>query len=634
MEISRRSAFQLGGLGALTLGGLALPWGGTVLAKSASTLDPSLLPRPYRQGFRVPPVLAPVQSGTDDDGPWASYVISMGATTSSILPSGVLTAGFGYGGSVPGPTIHVERGTRVIAKVRNRLPQTHPVFGHVLQTSTHLHGNASLPQYDGYANDLTQPGHAKTYQWPTSYIGARTLWYHDHATHRTAENVYSGLAGQYHVHDPVERALLPTGECDVPLTVSDAMFAADGSRAFDDRDRSGLWGDVVLVNGVAWPVMPVQRRVYRFRMLNASVSRSYRPVLIPGGTVHMVATDGGLMPRSREVTSWRHGSGERYEFLIDFARYPVGTRVELRNLSNENNRDFDHTDKIMAFDVTDAPVDHADPTWNTVPDVLADSEVMHLTRDMAVRTREMRLKKSDITNRWSINERTWEDVVASGFREVFADPDLGDVEIWRIDNRSGGWFHPMHVHLVDQKILSRNGAAPFDYELGPKDVVYVGEDERIDIIMRFGPHRGRYMIHCHNLSHEDHDMMAQFSVGLGRDEEDPNDPISTDPARLDEDGDENVPPDPTPPGRTPPDTHGPDDDDADDADTGRPDPSPPASVEPTPEASPTPTPPAPSAAAPRPTRAPAPRPTLAPRPVRTSVPRPRRAGRWVWRHLP
>ena len=308
--------------------------------------------------------------------------------------------------------------------------------------------------------------------------------------------------------------------------------------------------------------MQVQRRIYRFRMLNASVSRSYRPVLVPDGTVHMVATDGGLMPRSREVASWRHASGERYEFLVDFSRYPVGTRVELRNLSNENNRDFDHTDKIMAFDITDAPVDHADPTWSRVPDLLADSEVMGLTRDMAVRTREMRLKKSDITNRWSINERTWEDVVASGFREVFADPQLGDVEIWRIDNRSGGWFHPVHVHLVDQKILSRNGAAPFDYELGPKDVVYAGEDERIDVIMRFGPHRGRYMIHCHNLSHEDHDMMVQFSVGLGPDDVDPDDPISADPARLDEDGDEDIAPDHYPAGYEPPE----DDDSDDDSD--------------------------------------------------------------------
>jgi spore coat protein A, manganese oxidase len=43
--------------------------------------------------------------------------------------------------------------------------------------------------------------------------------------------------------------------------------------------------------------------------------------------------------------------------------------------------------------------------------------------------------------------------------------------------------------------------------------------------MQFGPHRGRYMIHCHNLPHEDHDMMGQFSVGYNTNDPDPNDPI-------------------------------------------------------------------------------------------------------------
>ena len=94
-------------------------------------------------------------------------------------------------------------------------------------------------------------------------------------------------------------------------------------------------------------------------------------------------------------------------------------------------------------------------------------------------------------------------------------PELGDIEIWELENNSGGWFHPVHIHLIDFKILDRNGKPPFAYELGPKDVVYVGEGETVRVIMQFGPHRGRYMMHCHNLSHEDHDMMDQFEVGTG-----------------------------------------------------------------------------------------------------------------------
>ena len=106
----------------------------------------------------------------------------------------------------------------------------------------------------------------------------------------------------------------------------------------------------------------------------------------------------------------------------------------------------------------------------------------------------------------------------------------------------------MHTHLVDQQILTRNGGEPYDYERGPKDVIYTGESEEVELIMKFGPNRGRYMIHCHNLPHEDHDMMVQFSVGIGPDEVDPHDPVGADPAKRDGDGDDGRSPDAWPPG--------------------------------------------------------------------------------------
>ena len=42
------------------------------------------------------------------------------------------------------------------------------------------------------------------------------------------------MAGQYLISDPVEKGLLPQGQFDVPLTISDAMFAANGALGFDD----------------------------------------------------------------------------------------------------------------------------------------------------------------------------------------------------------------------------------------------------------------------------------------------------------------------------------------------------------------------------------------------------------------
>ena len=65
-------------------------------------------------------------------------------------------------------------------------------------------------------------------------------------------------------------------------------------------------------------------------------------------------------------------------------------------------------------------------------------------------------------------------------------------------------------------------------------MAYVGENETVRVLMKFGPHRGRYMVHCHNLPHEDHDMMHQFSVGLRPGDVDVNDPIDADPCKVDD----------------------------------------------------------------------------------------------------
>jgi spore coat protein A, manganese oxidase len=185
----------------------------------------------------------------------------------------------------------------------------------------------------------------------------------------------------------------------------------------------------------------------------------------------------------------------------------------------------------MAFDVTDAPVDKRDPTWRRIPQTLVGSHVMRLQEADARRVRRLRLQRA--AGHWTINGQTWEDVENSNHQLLLANPRLGDVEIWEIENRGGGWFHPLHIHLVDFKVLSRNGRAPFPWERGPKDVVYAGQNELVRVIMKFEHQRGRYMVHCHNLPHEDHDMMGQFAVGWRPGDPDPNDPMLAAPAQID-----------------------------------------------------------------------------------------------------
>ena len=534
MPVTRREVLKVGGLGALGVAGAALLPRTSMLGAATPTaaLAPADMPVPFQTPFVTPPVLKPRAVVRAADGQLVeAYTVIERPGTAHILPGGRSTTFWGYNGITPGPTIKIRHGRRSILRVRNMLPPENRALNYPSTTSVHLHGSPTLPLFDGYASDVSASGFFKDYRYPNTER-AVTLWYHDHAVHHTAENAYYGLAAQYQIHDEHEMRLLPQGEFDVPLTVRDALFAADGSLGFDDRSESGLWGDVVLMNGRAWPVMRVKRRIYRFRLLAAGISRSWRFQLGDGDPVTMVGTDGGLMPRSQTVTSWRHGVAERYEFLVDFARYQPGERVVLHNLSNPNNIDFANTDVVMAFDVTDEPFDTSDPTWNRIPDEINPAdEAMNLRESDSVRTRRLDFRRQG--GQWTINGETWEDVIASNFQNVIAAPGLGDVEIWELANSGGGWFHPVHIHLIEFQILDRNGAPPFDYERGPKDVAYVGENETVRVLARFGPHRGRYMIHCHNLVHEDHDMMHQFAVGWKPGDPDPNDPVIASPPQVD-----------------------------------------------------------------------------------------------------
>lgn len=537
---SRREVLQLGAFGALGVigmgGGDDVPVS-TVPLMTQSQLAPQNMPVPYAGVFRRPPELMPYQTGFDDGDPtrpFARYALTQKLGQAQFVP-GLSTTVAGYNGIFPGPTIRLNQGTRSEVRIRNALPASGLLHQSEFRTVTHLHGSASLPQYDGYANDFTAVGKAKNYQYP-NWQTARTLWYHDHNMHLTAQNVYSGLAGIYPLHDPFELAQLPQGEFDVPLMISDAMFKVDGSLGYNDNEQKGLWGDIIMVNGVPWPTMKVKPRIYRFRVLVASISRSYRPTLSTGEPIYIVGTDGGMTPTVQAVKSWRHSTAERYEILIDFRKYRPGQTVELRNLSNKNNVNFTDTNKIMKFHVVADSGSNAG-SISAIPTTLDDGGAPHrdlgglatmgLTPEMAKVKRRMVVDRGN--GLWRINGMTWADVEKSNFTKLFGNPQPYDIEQWTIINASGGWFHPVHIHLVDSKIVKRNtnGGKPFAWEKGPKDVFYVGENESVTVLMQFDTGKeagGRYMIHCHNLVHEDHDMMIQYSVGDYR----VNDPITSD----------------------------------------------------------------------------------------------------------
>jgi spore coat protein A, manganese oxidase len=526
-KFTRREALGLGLLGSAALL-LPLERRGRTALQTASRLTQTQIPAPFQVPFAVPPLAQPAGK-TGDGRPF--YNMSMQARKVQILPGFPATTIYGYNGIAPGPTIACRRGEPIVVRHINALPSV-AQFNYPTWTSVHLHGSASLPQYDGYASDVTNPGEYKDYHYP-NIQDARTLWYHDHGVHHTAQNAYMGLAAQYHLHDDVEDSLpIPKsyGRYDIPLIIQDKIFDTNGQFVFDDGGESSIYGDVILVNGRPWPVMKVERRKYRFRVLNASVSRSYRLALSTGQPFTFIGTDGGLMPAPQQSNDFRIGQAERYEIVIDFSKNKVGDKVILKNLGNPNNVDFPSTRQIMRFDVVS---DATDTTDNEVPAQLNPNRaVMDLQPPSATgHDQEMQFIRKN--GEWTVSGHTWEDVISSNYTWAIATNPLDSVRTWRLTNPSGGWFHPVHIHLVDFKVIDRNGKAPFPYELGPKDVVYTGEGESIRVAMRFSgppapelpPRTGRYMMHCHNLVHEDHDMMIQFNVGDSYPNGgDPNDP--------------------------------------------------------------------------------------------------------------
>ena len=117
-----------------------------------------------------------------------------------VLP-GFQTTFWGYNGIVPGPTIVMQHGRKIEVRFVNNLPLKHPTLGYTPWTSVHLHGSPSLPQFDGYASDITYPGQYKDYHYPNNHEAA-THWYHDHGVHHTArEHRTWAWPGMYHIHD-------------------------------------------------------------------------------------------------------------------------------------------------------------------------------------------------------------------------------------------------------------------------------------------------------------------------------------------------------------------------------------------------------------------------------------------------
>jgi FtsP/CotA-like multicopper oxidase with cupredoxin domain len=380
-----------------------------------------------------------------------------------------------------------------------------------------------------------------------------TLWYHDHSMDHTAENVYKGLVG-YHLlfdefdsgdeNDPAPSALrLPSHEFDIPLLFQDKRFDANGQLFLDPvPGHTGFLGDKFTVNGAIQPKLTVLRRKYRFRLLNAGPSRFYKFFLVKDGVdqpFQIIGNDESLLEHPLSDTD---GSGtssvlvsvaERAEVVFDFSQFNQGDQLFLVNrLVMQNNGQgpeavIDATgkftfevlppgagDQILRFDVAgDAPDASRVPTTLRLKPDLPGYLPSPLTSE-ALKSlpnhREFVFGKT--SGLWTINKLPFENFRVDFLPKQGGSPGAPDGEVWTIKNDDENWSHPIHIHLEEFRILLRNGVAPLPFEQVKKDVLLIGPLEEVQIFLRFRDFHGKYPIHCHNVTHEDHAMMSRFDV--------------------------------------------------------------------------------------------------------------------------
>ena len=186
---------------------------------------------------------------------------------------------------------------------------------------------------------------------------------------------------------------------------------------------------------------------------------------------------------------------ERYEIVFDFSTF-AGQNITLRNYEDVGaDDDYLHTDKVMRFVVSNTPVTDT----SVVPAALRNVDFP----TPAGPTVDHHFKFERHNGEWRINDIGFADVA----NRVLANVPRGTVELWELENSSGGWSHPIHIHLVDFKVVSRQGGRNnqvYAYESqGLKDVVWLGPGETVKVEAHYAPWDGVYMFHCHNLIHED-----------------------------------------------------------------------------------------------------------------------------------
>ena len=380
----------------------------------------------------------------------------------------------------------------------------------------HLHGGEVASESDGGPDSWFTPGYAikgpswgiggtdQFYYYPNQE--AATIWWHDHALGATRLNVYAGLAGYYFIKgadeenahlpgwsgDDLVQEVAPVGTSgifnpdpylpEIEIAFQDRMFDTDGKLYFPNLPTNPMvhpyWtpefvGDVITVNGKTWPYLSVAPRKYRFRLLNGSNARFYEIWLqdlvtkAMGPQIVQIGTDGGLLDSPVPIIGkLLLAPGERADVVIDFSASAPGQVWTVRNAGNTpypkgGPPNGSTTGRLMQFVVNGKMISAANPLLpgtdkSLLPGILRSQPLVKLSNfaggTNAVPTVKRQMTLNEVMGMGGplevlVNNTKW----GSARTEH---PTEGTTELWQIINLTAD-AHPMHLHLVQFQIVSR-----------------------------------------------------------------------------------------------------------------------------------------------------------------------------------
>jgi FtsP/CotA-like multicopper oxidase with cupredoxin domain len=455
-------------------------------------------------------------------------------------------------GMTPGPVYHARYGEPVLVRMHNDLP---PVgvskVGFALpSTTTHLHNGHTASESDGNPQDWIDSGEFWDHHYANYPSGGdpkeklSTLWYHDHRLDFTAANVYAGLSGFYDLFDDEDTGneltgwRLPSGKYDVPLLMHDVLFDAQGQVVFNGFVTDGWLGDQVTINRRIRPTFKVERRKYRFRIINGGPSRFYQLFLVtpkgapPNSNLFTIITgDGNFQPEPVVCESIYLSVAQRVDVILDFSQFKVGdyvyivNRLEQSNGKGPSGRMLDGPPEqtgILRLEVVEAT--GPDPSrvpdyFRPLPSVDMDEVRFHRTWDFDYDG-----------GLWTVNGRVFDP------NRSDAGINQGSAEIWTFRNAGNDWSHPIHCHFTEFLIVEVNGRVflptyiqtrdqvfreAFGVQEGTipvfmggprRDVATLLPGDEIKVFLRFKDFLGKHVMHCHNVVHEDHSMMIRWDI--------------------------------------------------------------------------------------------------------------------------